>query len=170
MKEPANHVELFPVFVLRFHQHQHQVRADGKVLTLVADDQADKILLDFVERNLQHLQRVAAYRIHFRMKLETGDAVAEIDQRRTRILPDDCGGRGTRILRVIHGRDAHATIFQRLQNDHAGRISRGHVLAGGKVEMEPLAIFLFVERLRARVEHLLHIRRNRLALFLQLRD
>jgi hypothetical protein len=28
LEEAANHIELFPILVLRFHQHQHQVGAD----------------------------------------------------------------------------------------------------------------------------------------------
>ncbi len=79
LKEAPNHVEFFPVFVLRFHQHQHQVRADGKILALIAQHEPDEILLNFIERNLQHLERVAANRVHLRMEFETRDAVTEID-------------------------------------------------------------------------------------------
>src|SRR5204863_6452568 len=88
LENARHHLELFPVLFLRLHQHQHDVCADAEVWSLISDHEAEKILIDFAERKLQHLQRVAADGIHLRMKLETSDTVAEIDQRSTRILLD----------------------------------------------------------------------------------
>ena len=51
----------------------------------------------------------------------------------------------------------------------ARRIGEWHVLQR-KIKIEALAVFLFVESLRAGIEHRLHIRRNRASFFLQLRD
>src|SRR6185436_73760 len=81
LKNAAHHVELFPVFLLRFHQHQHDVCADAEVHALVADDESDEVFLDFAECKLQHLKRVAANGVHLRVKLETRDTVANVDQR-----------------------------------------------------------------------------------------
>ncbi len=132
LKETANHVQLFPVLILRFHQHEHQVRAHRKVLALIADYQSQEILFDFGQRYLQHLERVAPDRVHLRMKLETGHTIAQINQRGAGVISNDA-----------------CAIFQRLQNDRAREIRGWKIFCGREVKIEALAVLMFVERLRA---------------------
>ena len=77
------------------------IRTGREISALVADDETCEILFDLVDREVHHLNRVAADRVHLRMKLETRNAVAEIDQRRTRICLDDAGAFLDRSSRTI---------------------------------------------------------------------
>ena len=91
LESSPHQVEFFPVFLLRPHQHQHDVGAHAEVCPLISYYQANEILFNFGKRLLQHLQGVAANRIHLRMKLQARDAVANVDQRGARIFLDDAG-------------------------------------------------------------------------------
>src|SRR5262245_38566028 len=81
LEESTDQVELFPVFVLRFHQHQHDVRAHTEVWALVTNYQANEILFHFAEGKLQHLESVATDGVHLRMKLQARDSITKVDQR-----------------------------------------------------------------------------------------
>ena len=89
LERADHHVDLVPVAFLRLEQHQHQVGAGGEVGRVVADDQRLAALGGFLDAGLQHLDGVAADRIHLRMELDGDDAVAEIDEARTGVLLDD---------------------------------------------------------------------------------
>ncbi len=81
LEDARHHIEIFPVFVLGFHEHQHDVGAHTEVRSLIADHQADKILFHFADGKLQHLQRIAADCVHLRVKLEAGNSVADVHKR-----------------------------------------------------------------------------------------
>ena len=88
--ERADHqVDLVPVAFLRFEQQQHQVGAGGEVRRVVADDERREIRRGFLDAGVQHLDRVAADRVHLRVELDGEHAVAEIDEARAGVLADD---------------------------------------------------------------------------------
>ena len=70
LERPDHQVELVPVLFLRFEQHEHQVRAGGEVQPLVADDQRGEVAFRLANACLQHLDRVAADRVHLRVELD----------------------------------------------------------------------------------------------------
>ena len=92
MKDAHHHVQLFPVLLLSLHQHQHQIRADAEVLSLIANHQTNEILFNFRQRLLDHLQRVTADGIHLGMELEARDAIAQIHEACARIAAHDLAG------------------------------------------------------------------------------
>ena len=69
--ERADHqVDLVPVAFLRFEQQQHQVGAGGEVRRVVADDERREVRGGFLDAGVQHLDRVAADRVHLRVELD----------------------------------------------------------------------------------------------------
>ena len=82
-------IDLVPILFLCFEQDEHQVCAGGEVNAVVAHDQRREVLRRFADAFLQHLDRVAADRVHLRMELDRQHAVAEIDEARPGILPHD---------------------------------------------------------------------------------
>jgi hypothetical protein len=50
------------------------------VLRVVANDERDEVRGGFLHAQVQHLDRVAADRVHLRMKFDAEHAVAEIDK------------------------------------------------------------------------------------------
>jgi hypothetical protein len=75
--EGAHHqVQLVPVLVLRFEQHQHQVGAGGEVQPFVADDERREVLRRLAHAGLQHLHGVGADGVHLRVELHAQHAVA----------------------------------------------------------------------------------------------
>ena len=88
--ERAHHqVHFVPVLLLRFEEQQHDVRAGGEVLAFVADDERGKIRRGLFQPGVQHLDSVAADRVHLRVEFDAQHAVAEIDKAGARVLPDD---------------------------------------------------------------------------------
>ena len=86
----ADHqVHFVPVALLRLEQQQHQVGAGGEVRRVVADDQRREVLRGFLHAGVQHLDRVAADRVHLRVELDLQHAVAHVDQARAGVLPYD---------------------------------------------------------------------------------
>ena len=71
---------------------------------VVADDEGGEVRGGFLHAGLQHLDRVAADRVHLRVELDAQHAVAEVHQAGARVLADDAaaglrgaeqrGGRG----------------------------------------------------------------------------
>src|SRR5687767_14972736 len=88
LENSRHHVELVPVLFLCFHQHQHDVGADAEVWSLVSDDETDEVFVNFGERKLQHLERVAADGVHLRVKLETRNTITDVEQRRAGVFLD----------------------------------------------------------------------------------
>src|SRR5205085_7618059 len=96
---------------------------------------------------------VATDCIHLRVKLKTGDAIAYVYQRRTRIL-------------LYNAR----AVFDRFQDDHARLLCYGHILRGCEIKIELLSVLIFIKGCRARAQHLLYILWNPLSLFTHTRD
>ena len=88
--ERAHHqVDFVPVALLRLEQQQHQVGAGREMLGVVANHQRREVCRGFLDRQLQHLDRVAADGVHLRVELDAEHAIAEIDQARARVPADD---------------------------------------------------------------------------------
>ena len=71
--------QFVPLLFLRGEQDHHQIRADGKILALVADDHGIEIRLEFREARAQHVHDVVADRVRFAVKFAAEHAVAEVD-------------------------------------------------------------------------------------------
>ncbi len=69
-------------------EQHHDVGADGKVHGVIGDDEGVEIIASAagLECLGNDLDDVAAQRIHLGVELDTGDAIAEIDQRCARVL------------------------------------------------------------------------------------
>ncbi len=119
-----------------------------KFRTLIAHDESDKILFNFRKRILQHLKRVAADSVHLRVKLETRNTVADIDQRSTRVFLDNV-----------------FLIFDRLEDQNPWRIAERNVFARREIKVKLLRVLFFVEGSGANSQHLFDVRGNRHPLF-----
>ena len=82
-------VQLVPFAFLRGQQHQHQIRADAEILALIGDDHGLEILLGLLEARVQHADLIFAQRVHLAVELDAQHAVAQVDQRRARVLLHD---------------------------------------------------------------------------------
>src|SRR5262245_55264218 len=142
------HRQLVPLALLRRKQDHHNVRAGRKILALVADDQPGEILLDLFDRKLDHPDLVLPERVHLRMELYAGDAVAKIDQARAHILLDD-----------------FALVFERFEDGHARRLGDWFVFAAGEIEVMAHAVLGLVKALGPGGEHLLDVGRDSAAFF-----
>ena len=80
--EGANHhVDVLKGSFRQGDGKQHQVGADGKVGTLVADDQSDTFCFRALDGFVGHGQNVAADGVHLGVKFKTEDPVTQIEQR-----------------------------------------------------------------------------------------
>jgi hypothetical protein len=61
-------------------QEQHQVRARGKIRRVVADHERREVRGGFLYAGVDHLDLIAAERVHLGVELEGQDAVAQVDQ------------------------------------------------------------------------------------------
>ena len=83
---------------------------------VVADDQRGEVARRLLDAGVQHLDRVAADRVHLRMELDLEDAVAHVDQARPRVLSNDAAAReagGRRSGSWRSGFEDSATRFDR---------------------------------------------------------
>ena len=75
-------VHLVPVFLLDRHQQQHDVRANGKMLRVIADDKCIEPVPRpaRLQRLRDELHNVATQRVHLAVKLNAAHAIAQINQ------------------------------------------------------------------------------------------
>ena len=95
LKGTNSEIDLVPLALLRGEQQLHQVRADGEVRRIAGDDEAPKIAHRFavgLERLGDQADDIVADGVFLRVKLDAGDAIADVDQRGPRLLPHDSVG------------------------------------------------------------------------------
>ena len=95
-------VQLVPLLLLRGDQHEHQIRAHGKIHGLVGDDHGVEIRVEPLQSLVEHGDQIRADRVHLRVKFAADHAVAKVDQARAGVAIDFA-----------------ARVFQRFENDDA---------------------------------------------------
>ncbi len=142
---PHGHVDLVPLLLLRRHEQQHQVGADGKIRRLVGHHHCFKVRPQALDAGVQHGHQVAADGVHLGVKLAAQHAVAQVDE----------AGAGVAL-------DFLRAIFQRLQIDDARRVGKRLFAARGQIKKRTLAALLLIERFLARREQPGHEQRQRI--------
>ena len=99
------HMQFIPLLLLRAHQHQHQIRAHGKIHRLVRDHHGVEIGLQPLQSLVNHANQIRANGVHLGVKFATHHAIAQINQAGARI--------------PLH---FAARFLQRLQDDHTARL------------------------------------------------
>src|SRR6185369_17809304 len=89
LKSRHHEVDVVPFFFLSRKQEHHDICTRGKITALISDNEALEIILDLVDRKIHHRYRIAADRIHLRVKFKTSDTVANVDQRSSWISLDN---------------------------------------------------------------------------------
>ena len=116
--ERANHqVDLVPVALERFEQHEHEVCAGREIRRVVPDHQGGEIRRRLFHAGVEHLDRVAADCVHLRMELDDEHAVAHVHEACTRVPSHDL----LAILGGLQDRDACPIAFPL-----RGRLFRAH--------------------------------------------
>src|SRR4029077_4167632 len=100
---------------------------------VVADDERGEVRGGFLHGGVNHLERVAADRVHLRMELETDDAVAQIDEARARVALDDARLLFCRLQQLQRGRrrrkravpETVAALLDDLTHERRGTCGRG---------------------------------------------
>src|SRR5271165_7200079 len=84
------YVNFVPLLLLNAHQQHHEVRADGEVAGIIGDNEGVEVVAcaTGLEGLRDERDDVAAERVHLGVKFDTADAVADIDERRARVLLD----------------------------------------------------------------------------------
>ena len=134
--------KLVPLPLLRGEKDEHEVGAHGEVRSLVADDEGVEARLRFLDRGLEHDEGVLPQRVHLGVELHEGTAVAQVQERRARVLL------------------AQASLFlDRREVDHSYAL--GHGRYSHRAEHGFTGPVLFVERGATRGEEALHEGRHR---------
>ena len=116
LKCPDHEIDFVPVPLLRLEEKQHQVRADGKIGRLVADDERTEVLRRFLQPRVHHLDGVAADRVHLRVEFEREHAVADVDQARAGITAHD-------LLSILRGCEVSTPASTRGSGPLRNRVS-----------------------------------------------
>ena len=88
LKRSNHRIDVFPVALLRLEEQQHQIGADGEVLPFGGDHQRREVIARFAHAALQHVECIAADRIHFRVQRYGEHVITEIDEAGARIRRD----------------------------------------------------------------------------------
>jgi len=78
-----------PVSLQDAQQNHEDIRPGREVRSVIPDHHSREVLLHDVARFRDHLDHAVIHGVHLRMKLQAGDAVPDVDQRRAFVLLDE---------------------------------------------------------------------------------